>query len=92
MLFDVEFQSKAFDAIVQKIVQRAYEEAYMLFVPSPNIVLAVNKEIFYEPSSVLLMPLWKAKLTRFHWSIRDPNTSYPKERELPMSPLRFNYD
>ena len=90
--FDVEFQSKAFDAIVQKIVQRAYEEAYMLFVPSPNIVLAVNKEIFYEPSSVLLMPLWKAKLTRFHWSIRDPNTSYPKERELPMSPLRFNYD
>ncbi len=90
--FDVEFQTHAFDEIVKKIVTRAYEEAYMLFVPSPNIVLAVNKEVYYEPSSVLLMPLWKAKLTRFHWSIRDQNTVYPKERELPMSPLRFTYD
>ena len=90
--FDLEFQSSAFDAIVKKIVQRAYEEAYMLFVPSPNIVLAVNKEIYYEPSSVLLMPLWRAKLTRFHWSIRGKETPYPTERHSPMFPLRFNYD
>lgn len=89
--FDVDFQSKAFDAIVKKMVQRVYDQAYMLFVPSPNIVLAVNKEIFYEPSSVLLMPLWKAKLTRYHWSIRD-NTPYPQERQQPMRPLRFSHD
>ena len=89
--FDVDFQSNAFDAIVKKMVQRVYNQAYMLFVPSPNIVLAVNKEIFYEPSSVLLMPLWKAKLTRFHWSIRG-NVSYPEERQQPMHPLRFSHD
>jgi len=89
--FDVEFQSEAFDEVVSKIVKRAYEKAYMLFVPSPNIVLAVNKEVRYEPSSVLMMPLWKAKLTKYHWSIRN-NASYPKEREAPMLPLRFDYD
>jgi len=89
--FDVAFQSPAFDEIVTKIVKRAYEKAYMLFVPSPNIVLAVNKEVHYEPSSVLLMPLWKAKLTKYHWSIRG-NAAYPKEREAPMLPLRFDYD
>lgn len=89
--FDVEFQSEAFDEVVSKIVKRAYEKAYMLFVPSPNIVLAVNKEVRYEPSSVLLMPLWKVKLTKYHWSIRN-NASYPKEREAPMLPLRFDYD
>lgn len=89
--FDVDFQSNSFDAIVNKMVRRIYDEAYMLFVPSPNIVLAVNKEIHYEPSSVLLMPLWKAKLTRFHWSIRK-GAPYPKERHAPMHPLRFSYD
>lgn len=89
--FDVEFQSPAYDEVVSKIVKRAYEKAYMLFVPSPNIVLAVNKEVRYEPSSVLLMPLWRAKLTKYHWSIRG-NAAYPKEREAPMLPLRFDYD
>ena len=89
--FDAEFQSEEFDKVVAKIVKRAYEQAYMLFVPSPNIVLAVNKEVYYEPSSVLLMPLWKAKLTRFHWSIRG-KMAYPKEREHPMFPLRFGHD
>lgn len=89
--FDEEFQSVEFDKVVAQIVKRAYEQAYMLFVPSPNIVLAVNKEVYYEPSSVLLMPLWKAKLTRFHWSIRG-KTEYPKEREYPMFPLRFSHD
>ncbi|MDD2383076.1 MAG: ABC transporter substrate-binding protein [Sulfurospirillaceae bacterium] len=89
--FDVDFQSNAFDAIVKKMVQRVYDQAYMLFVPSPNIVLAVNKEISYDPSSVLLMPLWKAKLTRFHWSIRG-NIPYPQKRQQPMRPLRFSHD
>ncbi len=89
--FDAEFQSSTFYSVVSKIVHRAYEKAYMLFVPSPNIVLAVNKEVSYEPSSVLLMPLWKAKLTKYHRSIRG-KIDYPKERENPLLPLRFDYD
>ncbi|KHG32823.1 MAG: hypothetical protein OA34_13250, partial [Sulfurospirillum sp. MES] len=88
--FDAEFQSESFYEIVSKIVHRAYEKAYMLAVPAPNIVLAVNKEVSYEPSSVLLMPLWKAKITKYHRSIA--TSTYPKEREAPLIPLRFSYD
>lgn len=82
--FALQYNSPEFIKMVKKIAQRAYNEAYMLFVPSPNIVLAVNKEVDYTPSSVLLMPLWKARLTLYHWSIR--KEAYPKNRKIPVFP------
>ena len=82
--FELKYNSPEYINIVKKIIKRAYHNAYMLFVPSPNIVLAVNKEIDYTPSKVLLMPLWKAKITPFHWSIRDGK--YPKNRQTPIRP------
>lgn len=82
--FELKFNSTEYINMVKKIIKRSYDNAYMLFVPSPNIVLAVNKEIDYIPSKVLLMPLWKAKLTPFHWSIRQG--LYPKERQIPIRP------
>ena len=72
----------SFQSIVDKIVNRVYTMAYMLAVPSPNVVLAVNKEVNYEPSSVAIMPLWKTKISKYHWSVR--KGSYPKNREIPM--------
>ena len=85
--FETPYNSKEYIDIVQKITTRAYEEAYMLFVPSPNIVRAVNKEIDYTPSGVLMMPLWKARLTPYHWSIR--KEAYPKERRSPIEPMEY---
>ena len=82
--FELKYNSPEYIEIVRKIIKRSYDNAYMFFVPSPNIVLAVNKEIDYQPSKVLLMPLWKAKVTPFHWSIRDEE--YPKERKIPIRP------
>lgn len=82
--FELQYNSLKYIEIVKKIIKRSYDNAYMLFVPSPNIVLAVNKEVYYEPSKVLLMPLWKAKITPFHWSIRDGE--YPQERKIPIRP------
>jgi len=58
----------------------------MLFVPSPNIVLAVNKEVFYEPISVAIMPLWRTKISKYHWSVR--KGPYPLERQKPMMPKK----
>lgn len=78
--------SVAFQEIVNKIVQRTYENAYMLFLPSPNLVLAINKEVFYAPSAVAIMPLWEAKISKNHWSIRQD--TYPKERLSPMKPIK----
>lgn len=84
--FQLKFNSPAYIDIVKKIIQRSYDNAYMLFVPSPNIVLAVNKEIDYTPSKTLLMPLWKTKITPYHWSVRD--TIYPENRKIPIRPQR----
>lgn len=82
--FTLPYNSPAFIQSVGRITKRAYEEAYMLFVPSPNIVLAVNKEVSYSPSAVLLMPLWEAKITPYHWSLR--TGEYPKTRQNPIRP------
>lgn len=82
--FELKYNSPEYIKMVGKITKRAYDEAYMLFVPSPNIVLAVNKEVDYTPSKVLLMPLWKAKLTPFHWSLREGE--YPEKRKIPIFP------
>ncbi|WP_331774937.1 ABC transporter substrate-binding protein [Sulfurospirillum sp. 1612] len=82
--FELKYNSPEFIAMVKKIIKRAYDEAYMLFVPSPNIVLAVNKEVDYTPSSVLMMPLWKAKITPYHWSVRSGH--YPDYRKISVIP------
>lgn len=84
--FNYDSNSDEFNEYVKKIVYRVYEKAYMLFVPSPNIVLAVNKEVSYEPSSVAIMPLWKTKISKYHWSVREGK--YPKDRQKPMFPIK----
>lgn len=84
--FNYELDSKGFDRYVKKIVTRVYDKAYMFFVPSPNIVLAVNKEVAYKPACVAIMPLWKTKISKYHWSVR--KGKYPKDREEPMLPKK----
>jgi ABC-type transport system substrate-binding protein len=87
--FELPYNSPQFVDMVGNITKRAYERAYMLFVPSPNIVLAVNKEVDYTPSAVLLMPLWETKITPHHWSIRE-HSKYPATRQTPVRPKNFN--
>ena len=84
--FSYPFQSGHFQQSVDKIVHHVYDNAYMLFIPSPNIVLAINKEVSYVPSSVAIMPLWEAKISKNHWSVR--KGSYAPEKLLPMKPLK----
>jgi ABC-type transport system substrate-binding protein len=80
----LKFNSQQFVKTVKKIIHRVYDKAYTLAVPSANIVLAVNKEVHYTPSQVLIMPLWKTKITPFHWSVRKGH--YPNERRMPILP------
>lgn len=87
--FELPYNSPQFIDMVENITKRAYEKAYMLFVPSPNIVLALNKEIDYTPSAVLLMPLWKVKITPYHWSIRQ-DKDYPTIRKIPVRPKIYS--
>ncbi len=85
--FRLEQGSAAFNALCQKIRQRAKEEAYMLFVPIPNNVFAMNKELVFEPLGIGMQPFWKAEITTEHWSLRGKKP-YPKELKTPIFPAR----
>ncbi len=80
--FTLEQESPEFSKLCDKILTRAKEEAYMLFVPTPNAVFAMNKELVFEPLGIGMQPFWKAKITHQHWSVRE-ETLYPKALILP---------
>lgn len=69
-MFKMAVHEPGYMDIVQNIIQRAHEQAYMLFVPTPNKVFAVNKEVIFTPYKMASMPLWEIELTNEHPSIR----------------------
>jgi ABC-type transport system substrate-binding protein len=75
-----------FPAVCEKIMRRAYGEAYMLFVPTPNKVFAVNKEVVFQPYKMACMPLWKIQVTDQHWSVR--KGPYPEKLKHPVRIFR----
>lgn len=85
--FRVKTGSPKYDELVKKIVLHASKKAYLLPVPSPNLVLAVNKEVSYTPSSSAIMPLWDAKISSLHRSVR--KGGYPNECKKPFLPIRL---
>ncbi len=87
-LFKSQCGSRSHQRSVKNIIDRVYKKAYMLFVPSVNTVLAVNKEVDFTPYSVAAMPLWKTKISKYHWSVR--KGAYPKARQNPMKPKRIH--
>ena len=86
--FRLEQGSDAFNALCDKIRSRAKEEAYMLFVPIPHNVFAMNKELVFEPLSIGMQPFWKASITNQHWSIRGKNP-YPTKLQIPIFPKKL---
>lgn len=89
-MFRESIDDPAFVEVTEKIMQRAYEEAYMLFVPTPNKVYAVNKEVVFQPYKMACIPLWKLQVTDQHWSLRQG--PYPTELTKPVQIIRTNYD
>lgn len=68
--FRVSVGTPQFTAICSKIMHHVYDNAYMLFVPAPNKVLAVNKNVVYESSPMAFMALWEIEVSKDHWSLR----------------------
>lgn len=56
--------------IIRKIMKRAYDNAYMLFVPAPKKVMAVNQEVNFTPYKMATIPLWEVEVTDQHWSVK----------------------
>lgn len=89
--FEIDINSSDFQKAVNDILEYTYEKAYMFSVPSPNVILALNKEVSFIPSSVGILRLWEAKLTPYHWSIRGDKI-LPNERKICVFPTRIHYD
>lgn len=88
-LFEIEPTDVRFQPLVNDILVYIYNQAYMLSVPSPNVVMAINKEVDFIPSPIALMRLWDAKITPYHWSIRGKMT-VPEERYHYIIPQKMN--
>lgn len=70
-MFKEAINTDASNRIIKNIMQRAYDNAYMLFVPAPNKVLAVNREVELTPYKMATLPLWEVKVTDQHWSVQE---------------------
>ncbi|OUR94096.1 hypothetical protein A9Q84_17450 [Halobacteriovorax marinus] len=77
--------------LIARILERVYDKNYMLSLPSPNIVFAVNKEVSFIPRMSAIIPLWEMQISSRHWSVRsEPN--YPKNLLRPIEIKRFNFN
>jgi len=86
-LFKLDTNSLEYQKKINKILEYSYKKAYTLVLPSPNIVIALNKEVIYKPSQMALFPLWNAQITPYHWSIR--KEEMPKNRTDYLYPTRL---
>jgi ABC-type transport system substrate-binding protein len=89
-MFRLPVDAPGFPAACRSIMERAYDQAYMLFVPTPYKVFAVNKEVVFEPYKMACMPLWKIQVTDRHWSVRPPEEAYPESMKTPLHTTRIN--
>ncbi len=90
-LFELENTDKKFQVLVDEILEYVYEKSYMLSLPSPNLLLALNKEVSFTPSATAILRLWEAKLSPYHWSIRG-SKELPESRKEYIFPKRINND
>lgn len=83
-LFKLDTNDARFQKKVNELLLYSYDMAYTLVLPTPNIVIALNKEVVFKPSKMATFPIWNAKITPYHWSIR-------KNKELPHHHFDFLY-
>lgn len=90
-LFQINNHNSLFQQKVNDILEYIYEKSYMLAIPSPNMLLALNKEVAFCPSPVAILKLWEARLTPYHWSIRG-DKKLPDSRKEYIYPQRISHD
>jgi len=86
-LFETKIDTQMYEDVVSNILYRAKDMAYTLKVPSVNKVIAVNKEVIYNPYQGGIIPLWKIQITKDHWSVRE-GKNYPSYLQVPIKPQR----
>ena len=80
-------ESRDYVPLIADFIRYIYSSNYMVFLPSPNNVYAVNKEVVFNPGRSAFVYLRDLQVTDQHWSLRG-DAPYPKQRQRP---LRINY-
>ena len=88
-LFGLDTVDDGYQETVTDIVHYVYDNAFMLFLPSPYKVLAVNKEVLFRPFMSAALPLWDIEVSDRHWSVRDG--AYPEALKQPVEVIRVNF-
>ena len=80
-------ESGQYITLIAEFIRHIYENNYMVFLPSPNNVYAVNKEVVFNPGRSAFLYLRDLQVTDKHWSLRG-DQPYPEQRKRP---VRINY-
>jgi len=81
-LLQTDIDETTYIPLLRTIIQHVHHQSYMLFLPSPNKVLAINKEVFFEPRMSAFIPLWEIEVSENHWSVR--TGEYPSHLKAPV--------
>jgi len=82
LLFQTAIDEPEYIPLMKTIIEYVYHQSYMIFLPSPNKVLALNKEVYYQPRPSAFIPLWEIEVSDNHWSVRKGD--YPVELRIPV--------
>lgn len=88
-LFRVATTEPGYQEVVYKIMKRAHEQGYMLFLPTPHKVFAVNKEVIFTPYKQACLPLWEIEVSDRHYSLREGD--YPDTLKQPVEIVKKNF-
>ncbi|QUX95593.1 peptide ABC transporter substrate-binding protein [Marinomonas sp. CT5] len=69
-MFKAAANTPQFSDVMTQMINHVYENAYMLVVPAPNKVVAVNKKVSYTPLPMASLPLWEIEVSEDHWSVK----------------------
>ena len=82
-MFRTNVVSDEYVPLLAEFIRYVYENNYMVFLPNPNNVYAVNKEVVFKPGRSAFVYLRDLQVTDQHWSLRG-NLPYPEERRKPL--------
>jgi len=90
LLFQTAIEESGYIPLLKSIIEYVYQQSYMLFLPSPNKVLALNKEVFFQPRPSAFIPLWEIEVSDNHWSLR--KGEYPQALKAPVQITHSNME
>jgi len=84
-------ESAGYIPLIADLIRYIYENNYMVFLPSPNNVYAVNKEVLFNPGHSAFVYLRDLQVTEQHWSVRKDG-DYPMSRRRPLQINRQGFE